>query len=41
MDTGVALYLFIAKKAHPNYLLSLFGQEKVGKGDQLSEEMIA
>lgn len=40
MDAGVALYLFIARSCHPNYLLSLFGKEKLAKGDIVGEEVI-
>lgn len=40
MDTGFTLYLYISKTCHPNYLLALFGREKVGKGEALTEQMI-
>lgn len=41
MDAGVALYLYIAKVHHPNYILSLFGKEKLSKTDVVGEEVIA
>ena len=40
MDAGVALYLYISKQCHPNYLLSLFGKEKILKNDHVNEETI-
>jgi hypothetical protein len=41
MDSGFALYLFIAKSYHPNYLAALFGREKLAKGEVVGEELIA
>jgi hypothetical protein len=41
LDCGVALYLFIARTCHPNYLAALFGKEKLGKGEVVGEEQIA
>lgn len=41
LDAGVALYLYISRSYHPDYLRALFGKEKLVKGDVLSEDMIA
>lgn len=40
MDAGPVLYLFIARHCHPNYILSLFGKEKLTKGEHLTEDTI-
>ena len=40
MDASSILYLYISKSCHPNYLLSLFGKEKFGKHEHLTEELI-
>lgn len=40
MDAGQALYLYVSKQCHPNYLLSLFGKEKLLKNDHMNEETI-
>ena len=41
LDAGIALYLFIAKSYHPDYLRALFSKEKLVKGDVVGEETIA
>lgn len=40
LDAGVALYLYISRTYHPDYLRALFGKDKLVKGDVLSEDMI-
>ena len=37
LDAGLALYLFIAKSYHPDYLRALFGKEKFVKGEVMGE----
>ena len=39
-DVGQALYLYVAKNCHPNYVVSLFGKQKLLKNDHVSEETI-
>jgi hypothetical protein len=41
LDAGTALYLFIAKNHHPDYVRALFGKEKLAKGEVVGEETIA
>ncbi len=40
MDSGYALYLYLAKQYHPNYCISLFGKEKLVKTDKVDEQTI-